>query len=85
MCVNNNQLAKRSLTWAWQRNKCRVNVGLTYSHCPVYTQVQRNQDEVVEEKVDGLGPALHRSVSSHLTASSTPQLREEEGAERINF
>lgn len=68
-----------------KKKKCRVNVGLTHSHCPVYTQVQRNQDEVVEEKVNGLGPAFHRSVSSHLTAYSPPQLREEEGAERIDF
>lgn len=58
---------------------------LTHSHCPVDAQMQRYQDEVVEEKVDSLGPALHSSVSSCLPTSSTPQLREEECAERVDF
>lgn len=62
-----------------------VIVLLTHSHCPVDAQVQRDQDEVVEEEVDSLGPALHSSVSSSLPASSAPQLREEEGAERVDF
>lgn len=66
-------------------NKSIVVVGLTHSHCPVDTQVQRDQDEVVEEKVDSLGPALHSCVSSSLPASSTPQLREEKGAERVDI
>lgn len=66
-------------------NKCIVIVSLTHSHCPVYAQVQRDQDEVIEEKVDSLCPALHCSVSSHLSTSSVPQLGEEEGAERVNL
>lgn len=66
-------------------SKSTVTVGVTHSQCPVDAQVQRDQDEVVEEKVDSLGPTLHRSVSSRLPASSTPQLREEEGAERVDL
>ncbi len=67
-------------------NKSTVIVLLTHSHRPVDAQVQRDQDEVVKEKVDSLGPALHSGVSSRLpTAASTQQLREEEGAERVDF
>lgn len=58
---------------------------LTHSQCPVHTQVQRNHDEVVEKEVDSLGPALHRSMSLHLGSTSTTQLGEEEGAERVNL
>ena len=44
--------------------------------------MQRHQDEVVEEEVDGLGPALHGGVSAGLPAP--PQLGVEEGAERVD-
>lgn len=60
--------------------------GRTHSQCPVHAEVQRNQDEVVEKEVDSLGPTLHRRVSSHLdSSSSSAQLGEEEGAERVNL
>ena len=66
-------------------NKPTVIVVLTHSHRPVDAQMQRDQDEVVEEEIDGLGPALHSGVSPSWPASSTPQLGEEEGAERVDF
>lgn len=62
-----------------------VIVCLTHSHRPVYAQVQRDKDEIIGEKIDGFRPALHCIVSSHLPASSTPQLGEEESAEGIDF
>lgn len=75
--VMNRQLNGGNVT---RQQTCVVT---TYSHRPVDAQVQRDEDEVVEENVDSLGPALHRRVSSVLPASS--QLREEEGAERVDF
>lgn len=66
-------------------NKCTVIVSLTHSHCPVYPEVQGDQDEVIEEKVDSLGPAFHCSVSPCLSTSSVMELGEEEGAEGVNF
>lgn len=56
-----------------------------YGQCPVDAEVQGNQDEVVEEEVNGFGPALYRSVSPHLDSTSATQLGEEEGAEGVNL
>ncbi len=79
--IKNNQL-RRIVTLEQIKT---IIVGLTHSHCPVDAQVQRDQDDVVEEKVDSLCPALYCSVSSRLPASSTPQFGEEEGAKRVDF
>lgn len=62
-----------------------LTVILTYSHRPVDTQMEWDQDEVVEEEVDSFGPALNSSVSSSLPARSPPKLGEEEGAKRVDF
>lgn len=43
------------------------------------SQVQGDEDDVVEEEVDGLGPAAHRGVATPV------QLREEEGAEAVHL
>jgi len=66
-------------------NTSIISVVLTHRHGPVDAQVQRDQDEVVEEKVDSLGPALHSWVSSSRPAAPASQLREEEGAKRVDF
>lgn len=59
-------------------------ISVTYSQSPVDIQVERDEDEVIWEKVDSFGPALHLSVSPQ-PASSAPQLGEEEGAEGIHL
>lgn len=58
---------------------------MTHSHCPVDAQVQRDEDEVIEEKIDGFGPAPHCSVSPRLHTGPILQLGVEEGAERVDF
>lgn len=57
----------------------------TYSHGPVDTEVQRDEDEIVEKEVDSFGPTFHSSVSPSLSSSSAPQFGEEECTERVNF
>lgn len=57
---------------------------MTHSQCPVDTQMQRDENEIEQEKIDSFGPALHFCMSCH-TTSSTTQLGEEEGAEGIHL
>lgn len=42
-------------------------------------QVQGNEDDVIQEEVDSLGPAAHGGVAAPV------ELREEEGAEAVHL
>lgn len=47
--------------------------------------MQRDENKVIEEEINSLGPALHSSVASSLSTAAAPQFGIEEGAKRVDL